>query len=266
MKKYFYCLLTSCLFSISAFSQMGKDGVGNIVVANSIVNAYTPLSSSAAAGATTINVGSTSSYGVGDLILIIQMQGASVNCGKDTIFPDFASSIPTNTTYGNITNYNTSGNYEYAEINSVLSATTFSLECALVKSYNFLGNVQVIRVPRYVSLTVSGAGFITSPTWDGSVGGVAAVEVQNNAVLSSVPSFSLTGKGFRGGINAYDNNTWYGVNNYVYPTDDFGAEKGEGVGGSVTDYDLMSGRYCKGAPINGGGGGTGEVIKCNTGY
>ena len=234
---------------------MGKDGIGNIVVANSIVNAYTPLTGSAAAGATTISVGSTSSYGVGDLILIIQMQGTSVNCGKDTLFPDPNSSIPTNTTYGAITNYNTCGNYEYAQINSVLSLTSFSLECALLKSYNFLGKVQVIRVPRYISLTVSGAGFITSPNWDGTTGGIAVVEVQNNAVLSSVPSFSVTGKGFRGG--GFENlSTVGGANKFGHVSGVEGAYKGESIAGDTNRYKIYSGVFCRGAIANGGGGGT----------
>jgi hypothetical protein len=62
-----------------AFSQKGKSGAGNII-ASTVVNAYTALSVDAFIGNTTINVASSAGYAVGDLIYIIQMQGASVNC------------------------------------------------------------------------------------------------------------------------------------------------------------------------------------------
>ena len=87
MKRLFiFFFLLIC--SISLFSQRGKDGAGNITVANTIVNLYTPLTVNANPGNNVLTVGSTVGFAVGDLEMIIQMQGASVNCGKDSIFPD----------------------------------------------------------------------------------------------------------------------------------------------------------------------------------
>ena len=209
MCRFFLFLLLS--FSLGLFSQRGKNGSVIISVANSIVNSYTPLTSNAIAGTKTITVQSSLSYSVGDLIFIIQMQGASVYAGKDSIYPDLTSSIPTNTTFGAITNYNNCGNNEYHQISSIPNATSIVLDCGLKYNYDYLSKVQVIKVPRYLDLTLNGTGSITCPTWNGSVGGIAIIETKNNCILNSTPSFSLTGKGFRGG--GFENATNFVGNN-----------------------------------------------------
>lgn len=254
MKKVF--LLACLLFSIHLFPQRGKDGAGNITTANSIVNVYTPLTANITPGNTSISVGSTAGFAVGDLVMIIQMQGASVNAQSDYPWSDPSQSIPADTTMGRILNYNESGNHEFAQVNSVLSATSLSLDCNILKAYTTTGKTQIIRVPRYTSLLISGAGFITCPAWNGSVGGVAVVEVETNATLSSVPSFSVTGKGFRGG--GVENRTIGFGSKYgsIKPTE--GAYKGESIAGDTNTYKSFSGVFCRGAIANGGGGGNTE--------
>ncbi len=257
MKLKFYYLVIFFITVFSSFSQQGKDGAGNITVANTIVNLYTNLTAGASAGNTTLTVANTAGYSAGDLVFIIQMQGASVNAGKDSIFPDFNSSIPTNTTYGAITNYNTCGNYEYTQVRSVPNANSIVLDCGLQKNYNFLNKVQVIRVPRYTTLLVSGAGFITAPNWNGTVGGVSVVEVMTTTTLSALPSFSLTGKGFRGGLAATTTLVYVGGGNkFGSVLQQEGGEKGESIAGDVARYSaVFSGRYGRGAFANGGAGG-----------
>ena len=71
----FLCALL-CSFSVKA--QQGKDGVANITATGTVVNIYTPLTVSVSAGATKIVVASTASFSPGDLIYIIQMQGATI--------------------------------------------------------------------------------------------------------------------------------------------------------------------------------------------
>jgi hypothetical protein len=71
--------LSLVLLSLNLFSQRGKDGTPTISAANTIVNAYTPLTSNVTSGSTTLNVGNSTAFAVGDLIYIIQMQGANVN-------------------------------------------------------------------------------------------------------------------------------------------------------------------------------------------
>jgi len=245
-------LFTFLVCALGLFSQRGKDGSVVISTANTIVNLYTPLTANAIAGTKTLSVQSSLSYNIGDLIFIIQMQGASVNAGKDSIYPDLSSSIPTNTTFGAITNYNNCGNNEYVQISSIPNVSSIVLDCGLKYNYDYLSKVQVIRVPRYLDLTLNGSGSITCPTWNGSIGGIAMIETTNNCVLNSSPSFSVTGKGFRGG--GFENATNFGGNKYGSIKANEGAYKGESIAGDTTRYKVYSAVFGRGAIDNGGGG------------
>ncbi len=246
--KYIICNIFLFLLifgSLHAYCQQGKDGAKTITGANTIVNDYTSLTADANSGTNTLQVannslsnGFSSSLSAGDLIFIIQVQGASINTSD-------------NSSYGDISSYNNCGNNEFAEVNSVSGTGTIGISCPLQNSYTYSSKVEVIRVPRYSSLTVNAGAGITCPTWGGVTGGIVVIEVLGATVIDGI--IDVSGKGFHGGaIN--DNNSAYGVLNYVWPNNDYGGEKGEGIAGSVTDYDAMGGRYCKGAPANGGGG------------
>ncbi|HRH10042.1 MAG TPA: hypothetical protein PLU73_00935, partial [Bacteroidia bacterium] len=254
MKSFF---LTIFLLLSSVFlAQRGKNLAGNITVANTIVNAYTPLTSNAAAGSNVVNVVSSGGFTVGDLVFIIQMQGASVNAGRDTLFPDVQSAIPTNSTFGAVTAYNNCGNYEFAQVLSIPNNTSIQLDCGLKYSYSYLNKVQVIRVPRYTTLSVSGAGNIVCPQWNGATGGVIVVEVANNCTLSATPSFNASGLGFRGGAAVSTLLAFVGGGNkYGHISDREGAYKGESINGDTVRYQAYSSQHCRGAMANGGGGG-----------
>ena len=235
---------------LSSYSQRGRDGAKTVAVANTIVNEYTTLSANAAAGATTINVANSSlntngrfagSLAPGDLIMIIQVQGATIQTGVQT------------RQWGKILNYNNCGLYEFEQVLTVPNSTSITIECGLINSYTSAGKVEVIRVPRYSSLTVNSGGSLTGDAWSGTTGGVLAVEVLGATSINSGGSMDVSGKGFRGGVLNDDVYSW-GIGEYVYPTNDYGAEKGEGIAGYQTDYDAMGGRYCRGAAANGGGG------------
>ncbi len=240
-------LLLFCSFP--SFSQMGKDGAKVITAANTVVNDYASLIADVGAGASSILV-STNTFNTnfatplaaGDLIFIIQIQGAFI------ISPD-------DSTYGDIPDYLNCGNYEFAQVASVTGANTVRTTCGLQHSYISGGKVQVLRVPRYTVLTLLAATSITCPAWNGAYGGVVVVEVKGNTTINLGASIDASGKGFRPGMLP-ENLTNWGVLNWRSTLSDYGAEKGEGIGGSVADYDLMSGRFCKGAPGNGGGGGS----------
>src|ERR1041385_1929265 len=156
-----YVIIGLIFFSLNLHSQRGKDGAGNISAANTIVNTYATLTSNANAGVTTIiSVNSSAGITVGDLLYIIQIQGASVNCYAEPTNTN--NSEPSAYNYGRITNYNNAGNNEYAEVFSV-SGNNITLDCALTNSYTAAGKVQVIRVPRYTSLTINAGASISCP-------------------------------------------------------------------------------------------------------
>lgn len=233
--------------SESALANPGKDGARTITAAGTIVNEYTTLSSNVSAGATSLTVAASSlnansrfsgSLSAGDLVLIIQMQGASITTSD-------------NSSYGNVSNYNNCGRYEFAKVSARPNATTITLANGLRYAYTSSGKVQVIRVPRYSDLTIDNGASITCPDWDGSTGGIVAVESANNITING--SINVTGKGFRGG--AIEQNSYLPGNASKRRSTDAsdGGEKGESIAGLASS--LSNGRYCRNAPANGGGGG-----------
>lgn len=245
-------LLAIVFATTSAFAQRGKDGNKTVTAAATAVNEYTTLTVDASVGQSSITVASNTFTGVGtfttalakgDLVMIIQMQGASI---------DYA---PDDNTYGAVNNYNNCGNNELAEVLSVTGSQQITFICPLKNSYTAAGRTQVIRVPRYNSLTINTGADITCPAWDGAKGGIVALEVLGTVTING--KITATAKGFRGGL-ANENQSTNGVTGSRSTLASYGGEKGEGIAGYVSDYDNMNGRYSFGAPANGGGGGNGH--------
>jgi hypothetical protein len=216
----------------------GKDGA-KTVSATETVNIYTRLTNSVAAGATQLRVTSSTGFAAGDLILIYQAQGATINTTSDDV------------TYGTVTAYNNAGNYELRAVASIASSTRINLTTGLQRSYTSTGNAQVIRVPLYSSLTVASGGTIAGSTWDGQIGGIVAVHVNGTAVIDG--KILADGLGFRGGALSTNGGTTGDFTTYRTATVADAAEKGESIAGLAST--LANGQYGRGAPANGGGGG-----------
>ena len=249
MKHLFCTFLIILLFSNAFFSQRGKNGDVTIS-SSSIVNEYTSLSSNATIGSTSLNVASSTLnannrfpnvLSNGDLILIIQMQGVSIDLSSSDL------------NWGSITNYNNCGNYEYAEVTSVPNSSTINIRCGLQNNYSSNNKVQVIRVPRYDNLIVNNE--ITAPSWNGTLGGIVAIEANSDITL--IGSINVNFLGFRGGISSVQNSVWGGWNINTNTAIE-GAEKGESIFGGNTEYMNVNGVYARGAVANGGGGGNGH--------
>ncbi len=233
-----------------ARAQTGKNGNVTLTAATTIVNEYTALTADAAAGSATLTVASNNlntnnrfaaALAPGDLVMIIQMQGATIDAS------DAAS-------YGAVTAYNNAGRNEVAEVQAISGTTGITLACNLKYNYSAAGRAQVVRLPRYATLTLNAGATLTGAAWNGTVGGVVAAEVQNGTTING--TVSATGLGFRGG--AIDNSSADAgtiITGYRGTDATFGAEKGESIVGYQADYDNLNGRYGRGAAANGGGGG-----------
>ena len=244
----------------------GKDGPGSLGT-TSVPNTYYPgVSVSTANGISTITVGTASganplvSVAAGDLVLVMQMQGATINTSA------------TDVNYGTVIS-STAGQYEYAKVASV-SGSTITLTTALGNGYTTSAgqNFQVVRVPQYSSLAVN--GLVTGTAWDSQkkVGGVLALDVAGATtfVTGTAPGLSMTAKGFSGGggksyVGAASNTP------AVYASLALSAHgsKGEGIAGTprylynggtavidngITNEGYATGSNNIGAPANGGGG------------
>lgn len=261
LKSSVFLILFCVHIPIQIFAQTGKDGVETISSTGVIFNRYTTLAASASIGNTSITVANsadlsasaisgaannpyaTASLAYGDLIMIIKMQGATINT--------------TNTVnYGTVTALNNTGVYELKVVRNV-SGNLITFCSGLANNFTIGGTqrVQVIRIPRLSALTVNAGASLTAPAWGSSfTGGIVAIEVTGNLTLNG--SITVAGLGYRGGV--VDNNTTAPpstVNNYVNSSSNDGAEKGESIAGFQADYDGLNGRYDRGAPANGGGGG-----------
>jgi len=272
--------------SLISFGQRGKHNSYTVSSLNTQLNAYTDLTANAVAGSTTITVTSntlTNSFfsstpspnlGPGDLIMIIQMQGATMDINTDpaaswgsnytlsqSAMNDLANMNNYRSDWGAITNYNNAGKYELAEVRSISGTTSITLNCALTNSYTVSGHVQVVRVPRLTSLTLNANTSIVPSTWNGTTGGIVALEVDGAVTFGNNSKISASGFGFRGGIvdnvtpasGPAGNATDVGKPGVTLGQD--AAEKGEGIGGYTTEYTALYSRYGMGAPANGGGGG-----------
>lgn len=278
MLKTITLLLLSLTTITYSLAQRAKQGSYTVTAANTQLNAYTAVTANAAAGATSVTVAAnaltnsffTTSLAAGDLVMIIQMQGATMDVDV-TATASWGGHYTTpnghlldwgsyQDLWGNVTAYNNAGKYELREVRSISGSTVINFTCGLQNSYTSTGHVQVVRVPRLQNLTLNASTSIVPALWDGTVGGVVALEVLGTLTFNTGSKIMATGYGFRGG--ACDLLTAGSppgsAANVGYCASDAateGAEKGEGIGGFYTEYDALYSRYCKSAPANGGGGG-----------
>lgn len=199
------------------------------------INVYANfLSQETCANTITVDDASVLMPGMG--VIIIQMQGANI-------------SLSNTASYGNITDFNGAGQYEYNRITDIVG-NVLTLELALLHQYS--GDAtQVVGFQTYATANVDGTLFPAS--WNGNTGGVLALEVSGTLTLNA--NIDASGRGFRGGdaLSISDNNCSFFINadDYAYAADNWrGAPKGEGIGSASS-----SEPHGRGAQANGGGGG-----------
>lgn len=232
---------------------IAEDGSLTVSLPGTVLNRYTSLAADAAAGTTTLVLTSAGeldapaplgTFGAGDLLLVIQMQGATIDGTNSAAF-------------GAVASLGGAGNYETVVVGAVNGNTvTINAGCGgLRNTYLTAGRTQVVRMPQLANLTVIGFGSIVPIPWNGSVGGVVALHVQGEARVDG--SIDASSTGFRGGVVDLTSAA-AGTDSTTYRSTDSddGGEKGEGIAGFGVTYDAIGGRYGRGAPANGGGGGT----------
>lgn len=294
MVRSYFVLLYAFVCSYNLNAQCCAIYNDQILSVNSINTYYPPLpNDTAIAGDLTIALGAVppndpfgNSYGTvpisaGDIVMIIQMQGASINASNDASFGSgLTNSGPDGLGGTGITSLNNVGQYELAiAMNDVpLSGGILQLNGAcsnggLANTYfnldasNTQGQLtyQVVRIPRFPDLTLQQDVSVTA--WNGAVGGVLAFFISDTLNFNGY-SISATGKGFRGG---YQNVRPSGTNVTTYVTTDISLSsgKGEGVAGTprflwngqsqvdngVNWIGYPGGNYGRGAAGNAGGGG-----------
>jgi uncharacterized repeat protein (TIGR01451 family) len=262
----------------------GKDGEGSTT---GVVNTYYQ------GGAITLNrneqsmsvspvAGIITQITPGDLLLVIQMQDASIDSSNTS---SYGSGLASKDGSGQ-TSMGSSGLYEYVVATNTVLATggTLAFQGAgptggLINNYvNAEANgtqgrkrYQVIRVPQYSNLTLNST--VSAKEWNGDYGGIILMDVAGQLNLNG-RTIDGKSRGFRGGylptkpsgnsVLDYVGNISLNSNNEIVS---IGSGKGEGTAGTpqyvwngtnavnnlVSGY--PNGDVGRGAPANAGGGG-----------
>lgn len=274
--KTIYALLIPALLQVDFAIAQTCPSSGTTKISSYPNTYYSAGQSTLSAGSTSFTIGSakygSNSIKTGDILLIIQMQGAQFSHKNNSFYGDSTGS---GSGYYNNANL-LAGNMEYvvAANNVSLTGGTLKITNGLVNNYQNSAygtdgqyTYQIIRVPVYYDLKLTGT--IYAPRWDGVKGGVIVLYATNDIDLNN-QTVDASGRGFRGGggrsLSGYNSpNTDYAS----VSTHNANGSKGEGIAGLpryVNDSDAVlfntgvegypTGSYAMGAPGNAGGGGT----------
>lgn len=230
--------------------------------------------------------GYTTTLVVGDLLMVMQMQDGSINSSNNSNYGDGSGVGSGSTSVGN------AGLYEFVRVTAV-AGLNVSVTPPLTNTYRNADatattsqqRYQTIRVLQFSSVT---AANVTTPAWNGSTGGVVAMDVRDALTLGSSTIEGQTnraifaaGKGFRGARTIQSGTDGTGISGdyAVASTVQYHAGKGEGFIGTpmnlvaktngfldrntlpvlvtttATFQGYPGGSYARGAPGNAGGGG-----------
>ncbi|MFZ0759792.1 MAG: C25 family cysteine peptidase [Candidatus Sulfotelmatobacter sp.] len=257
-----------------------------------ILNTYYPGTANVAAGATKIPVGTATGAGAaiaaGNLLLVIQMQDASINDANTVAYGN-------GYTGQGFTALNSAGDYEFVTATGPVAAGSVPIAGAgagggLVFAYHHAvasatagqSTYQVIVVPQYTTASFNPTTPPTALAWNGSTGGVLALDASGTLTLNGA-TVVVDGLGFRGGAGMELTGGGGANTDYRQPAPTAGyagvaeagwdAPKGEGIAGTPswvesggtylatgTSYPSgtagTDGSMARGAPANAGAGGT----------
>jgi hypothetical protein len=176
----------------------------------------------------------------GDRVMLIQMKGAVIASDN-------------NSGFGSITSIGTAGNWEFATVCGFLNDTVVFSD-ALQNIYDVNGFVQLVRVPVFTDVTVTGT--LQAGEWDpvAGTGGVLVLEATGTITLQA--NISADSAGFKGGSLFYNTTNRCGPrSNWYYSAASAsepnlgGSPKGEGIAAFIASRE-----YGRGKQSNGGGG------------
>ncbi|MGC4101092.1 T9SS type A sorting domain-containing protein [Ferruginibacter sp.] len=196
------------LYSLQSKAQSCTFSNQTVAAANTVLNTYYPGSASIASGATSITLsaasGSTTPIAIGDLVLIIQMQDATLNSTNTTSYGDGVAGAPAS---GLLTS--AAGTYEFALATSAVavaggtltlySGTTNAYTTSAATATQGKSSFQVVRVARFNNLTINAATSIIASAWNGTSGGIIALDVNGTLNMNTTGTISANAAGFRGG-------------------------------------------------------------------
>ncbi len=254
------CSQTCLLDGPAAACSDGSDGALTISQ-TTIMNTYYPGVGTAASGARSITVGAprgnATAIADGDLLLIVQMQGAEIDVGPSAAAGgSFGDGPGFNDRRGFVaTDSFTAGLFETVRAtgpvaNGVVGIVGKGVGGGLVHGYRTDATVsatlgvrtfQVVRIPEPLSLRLEAT--VTASPWDGASGGIASVAVQGTLRFAG-GGFDVAALGFRGGQGNSSNDNVQGRTG-------FGGRPGEGIAGRARFLHATAGNVLSDAGADG---------------
>ncbi len=295
LKKFMLTLAVTSTFALSSLFALAQicavpGSQGDTFSANTYyqgVGTATATSTSVTLGQKRLDPNASSTdIAAGDLIFLVQMQGAAIDNTDTDAYGDGTSGDGVGRGY---TALNSTGNYEFAAVTAVSGATltladplTYSYESAAATATDVRKTFQVLRVPQHRDVTISGITTVTP--WNGRTGGVFVLDV-NGTLSVNAATIDASGAGFRGGggLEQLNNSALTPTPYATIFTSVESARKGEGISGTpdliysttpINGYTGVSSNFtsadqgftgdtgypsslgnARGAPGNAGGGG-----------
>lgn len=223
-----------------------------------IVNGYANVTAISGITLTVASVDETAhTFEDGAQVVLMQMQD---NC--------IGSNTTNVSTFGDLSSIQSAGLYEIFQISSHTEVaglpTNIVLDHLPNNTYNLNANasVQLITYRTYGAPDYTTTSNMTAKAWNGTTGGVLAIEVTGTLTLAH--NLSANGIGFRGGAasaNYYSGGSGCSTTEFIRTSNHTRAgSKGEGIYKTATTNFL----YASGHLLNGGGGGS-ERINCGGG-
>lgn len=200
-------LLSTFPASAQVCSRPGNDGNGT---PSGVVNTYYPVAFNAIydASSTSIALGARRGAPVplreGDLVLVLQVQCDDIDPVNSDAYGDGTPGEPASGALATPSNCR-AGRHEFVRAGPGTSNTRLGLEGSPLRQRYGQGDatpssgrrtLQVVRVPQYANATLSGT--VRAAPWDGTSGGVVALDVALTLDLSGF-GIDVDGAGFRGG-------------------------------------------------------------------
>lgn len=162
----------------------GHAGAVTISAANTVVNAYEPITMNVATGDKTITVGNGATFAPDDLVLVWQPTSlaAPPKSGDQTSIS--LAGLAT-------------GSFEFARVKSVANAVV-TLTNPIASASGYVGGAsQLVKVPEYTTLTVQNGASIHATPWNGQTGGIVAFLATGTVTIDGAIRADFSG--MRGG-------------------------------------------------------------------
>lgn len=224
----------------------GADGAYTATTAADIVNKYAAVT---AAAGTSVTVASAADFGVNDMILVLQVNGATLT--STSVDPPAAVNLSTAAV----------GQYDVVKI-TAKNGDQLTVTPALQGTYRATG-AEIVRIPQYTNVTIPDTTGIVAKPWDGTTGGVVAFLATGAVNAVGTGKIDATGAGFRGGNRSKTFCDTLGcAANAVWPeiVDDPDCNESAGKGESFDSRAEAFGDTGCGVGARGTGGGGGGYI------